>query len=90
MFFDRKWTVGRVIDNACKHLKVENRNNITSALELYLAKETKNTSETLQQEGGKASVVRTEFPTDIPLYLLEPSLMEGDTVRLAYRERTVQ
>jgi predicted nucleic acid binding AN1-type Zn finger protein len=88
MFFDRKWTVGRVIDNACKHLKVENRNNITSALELYLAKETRNTSEALQQGGGKASVVRTEFPTDIPLHLLEPSLMEGDTVRLAYRERT--
>eukprot|EP00457_Paulinella_chromatophora_P010558 gb/GEZN01010666.1/.p1 GENE.gb/GEZN01010666.1/~~gb/GEZN01010666.1/.p1 ORF type:complete len:308 (-),score=24.14 gb/GEZN01010666.1/:271-1194(-) len=78
MYFNQAWTIGRVIDNICRHLNVENRNNQAGALELYLSKEQRS-------EDEEAPTMRTEFPTDIPLELLQPSLKPGDTVRLAYR-----
>jgi len=31
MWFDKNWTVGKVVDTACKQLGIENRNNQANA-----------------------------------------------------------
>jgi len=65
-WFDKNWTVGKIIDLICKHADIENRNNEQDAKKLII----------ISKRGGN------ELPYDIPLKLLDPELVTGDTIQL--------
>jgi len=66
-WFDKNWTVGKIIDVICKHANIENRNHEQNSKKLII----------LSKRGG------LELPYDIPLGLLDPTLVTGDTIVLA-------
>lgn len=70
MIFNRKWTIGRVVDNICKHNGLINRNNEAKAKKLHVF----------------SSRTDAQFPHDISIQLLDPELRKDDRVRLAYVE----
>jgi len=70
VWLNKKWTIGKAIDNICKHLEIENRNNELGAKKLILI--------------GKRN--GAEFPSDISLELLNPELVSGDSIQLIYIE----
>jgi len=70
MFFNKKKTVGRILDEICDERNIKNKNHIASARQLVLV---------CVRTGG-------ELPSDIHLYLMEPQFMSGDTVLLKYED----
>jgi len=70
MFFNKKKTVGRILDEICDERKIKNKNHIASARQLVLV---------CVRTGG-------ELPSDVQLYLMEPQFMSGDTVLLKYED----
>jgi len=68
-WFNKKWTIGRILDIVCDAAGIENRNHIPSAKHLHLISRRNDAI----------------FPSDIPLALLEPALMSGDSVSLTYQ-----
>jgi len=69
MWFNKNWTVGKVIDGICAFTGVINRNNEANSRKLVLL-------------GRRFS---EPLPFDIPLSLLEPQLLSGDEVILKYQ-----
>jgi len=70
MFFNRKKTVGRILDEICDERNIKNKNHIASARQLVLV---------CVRTGG-------ELPSDVQLHLMEPQFMSGDTVVLRYED----
>lgn len=68
MFFNDKWTVGRILDNISTHTGLINRNNQAKAKKLNMF----------------SCRTNAQFPHDIPIHLLHPELKKDDRVRLAY------
>eukprot|EP00467_Chlorarachnion_reptans_P013726 CAMPEP_0114514664 /NCGR_PEP_ID=MMETSP0109-20121206/16282_1 /TAXON_ID=29199 /ORGANISM="Chlorarachnion reptans, Strain CCCM449" /LENGTH=222 /DNA_ID=CAMNT_0001694735 /DNA_START=182 /DNA_END=850 /DNA_ORIENTATION=+ len=64
--FDSNWTIGKCIDVACERLGIENNNNDPKAPKVVFT--------------GKRN--NATFPFDIPINLLEPALVPGDTLKL--------
>lgn len=68
IWFDKNWTIGRVIDDICDRSSLENRNNEKNAKKLNLFSKRN----------------QAQFPYDIPIELLAPELSSGDSVLIAY------
>lgn len=72
MWFNRRHTVGRIMDDICAAASITNRNNVKGARRLYL----------LSKSSGVA------LPTDVSLSLLEPEVSNGHTIVLAYEDES--
>ena len=70
MYFNKKKTVGRILDEICDERSIKNKNHIASARQLALV---------CVRTGG-------ELPSDVQLHLMEPQFMSGDTVLLKYED----
>ena len=73
VWVNRQWTVGRAIDAVCEAVGVECQNHLAEGKKIGLGCER-------TMKGGVL------LPTDLPLHLLAPAVMNGDTVQLRYRE----
>lgn len=67
---NKQWTIGKSLDHIASLLNVENNNHVTNAKKLVITCPRSNCT----------------FPNDVPIHLLEPALMNGDTVVLKYAE----
>merc|ERR1712174_186748 len=70
MYFNKKKTVGRILDEICDERNIKNKNHIASTRQLALV---------CVRTGG-------ELPSDVKLQLMEPQFMSGDTVVLKYED----
>jgi len=70
MFFNRKKTVGRILDDICKERNIKNKNHLASARQLVLQ---------CVRTGG-------ELPSDIALHLMAPEFQSGDTILVRYAD----
>ena len=70
MFFDKKKTLGRILDEICDERNIKNKNHIASARQLVLV----------------CVRTESKLPLDVGLYLMEPQFMSGDTVLLQYED----
>lgn len=70
MFFNRKKTVGRILDEICDERRIKNKNHITSARQLVVL---------CERTGGI-------LPSDIQLHLMTPEFQSGDTITIKYED----
>eukprot|EP01083_Nonionella_stella_P024299 67160_1 len=70
MFFNRRKTVGRILDEICDERNIKNKNHIASARQLVLL---------CVRTGGV-------LPCDVELRLMEPEFQSGDTILLRYED----
>merc|ERR1712154_432916 len=70
MYFNRKKTVGRILDEICDERNIKNKNHIASARQLIIL---------CVRTGGI-------LPCDIELRLMEPEFQSGDTILIKYHD----
>eukprot|EP00483_Globobulimina_turgida_P011794 UN11816 len=68
MFFNKKKTVGRILDEICDERNIKNRNHIASARQLIVV---------CLRTGGA-------LPYDVELHLMQPQFQSGDTIQIKY------
>ena len=71
VWVNRQWTVGRVIDGVCERVGIECQNHLQGGKKIGL--------------GCERTMGQGLLPNDLPLHLLTPAVMNGDTVQLRYR-----
>jgi len=68
MFFNKRKTVGRILDEICDERNIKNKNHIASARQLVVE---------CVRTGGV-------LPCDIALHLMQPEFQSGDTILIRY------
>jgi len=68
MFFNKNKTVGRILDEICDERRIKNENHKPDSNKLVI------------------QCIRTNgiLPFDMPLYLMDPEFMSGDTISIKY------
>ena len=78
VFVNKNWTVGRAVDSLCELAGVENDNH--TALSTSAGRQRLCLGCERSLRGGGV------LPFDLPLHLLTPAVMDGDTVQLLIKE----